>query len=321
MTLVQILGENVSWLSCGRNKDAWHKEMKATFRDDVRDMQVVLLTPWSLNTCSPQVMRQLQAFEEQDEKKEVTKYAFSAQFLFKGNSIAVYEGFGWMLAFQTDMLSICIQAIKLCETASGKEETMRQLGLLVCFNVSYATNRVHSKSISRFWRWRYWYLQEKAFALSRPWPAPFQDVTAEQNMVGWEPVTGWRVDGCGGCQSRSHQVLQNVEQQKDNNQRTNHVKAETRRKLSKSHENFQTPGRHPCFGFKLWSQIEPQRLEEAHQLARSECTTRLHIFRPPRHLFRGLALWSYGRKKTSQLVPRCQFRTPWTQPLQIRIRF
>lgn len=43
--------------------------------------------------------------------------------MFKGNSITVYEGFGWMLAFQTDVISICFQAIKQCETVSGKEET------------------------------------------------------------------------------------------------------------------------------------------------------------------------------------------------------
>lgn len=71
------------------------------------------------------------------------KHAFSAPFLFKGNSIAVHEGFGRMLAFQTDMISICFQPIKLCETASGKEETMRLLDFIVicwssgpfaCFN-------------------------------------------------------------------------------------------------------------------------------------------------------------------------------------------
>lgn len=144
-------------------------------------------------------MWQLQAFDEQDEKYEVPKYAFSAQFLFKGNSIAVEEGFGWMPAFQTDVISICFQAIKLCETASGKEETMRQLGLLVCFNVHMQEDTV-LKRFSRFWRWRDRYLWEKTLGLSPAWPAwlsfPFQDVTAEQNMVGWEPVTwvtSWRL--------------------------------------------------------------------------------------------------------------------------------
>lgn len=175
--VVQILGENFSWLSCGRNKDVWRKEMKSTFE---MMLETCKLCCWLLDLWTHAHLKWCDSCKPLRNKMKNKKLRSMP---FRHNFCSVYEGFGWMLAFQTDMLSICIQAIKLCETASEKEETMRQLdflvicwsaGLFVWFNVSHATKRVlSSKSISRFWRWRYWHLQEKAFALSPPWPAPF----------------------------------------------------------------------------------------------------------------------------------------------------
>ena len=127
---------------------------------------------------------------------------------------------------------------------------------------------------------------------------------------------GWRVDGCGGCQSRGHQVSQNVEQETT----TNKGQIMWKPKLAESFEELRNSSKtpHPFFWVQIvisnWA-LKPGRSPpiSSIKVTMTCVTTRLHIFRPPRYLFMELALWSFGRKKKlSQLVARCQFRTSLT---------